>query len=293
MLFAWTAAFLFFSQSMTGARSGAPAAAELRARLAAYEHTVADAGRQDPAALSEIARLVIEAARRAPEVSSWSEACASTFIPESENCDSRLRAVLNRGSETAARRAEAGGALMARGDTAAADALAGWLKSVPVSALAPLAPIIALMPPTHAVPLLVRLAKSPSTADQSAACKVLGAFDRPEARDALARLVELNAPGTETWLLCMVARARLREPGTTQGLWGYGHSLQGDGLLYATRVMLEVGDQESAVQVLTDLTHRGSMRSRLDAAELLVDRKPEVAAPVVELAEADPDVRVR
>jgi hypothetical protein len=266
--------------------------ASTRTRLDAYEAAVAKTGRPDPEALAAIAGDVIVTARRSPKFLVWSEACASTEVSDNERCAERLRGILARSSETKAMRAEAASALMARGDKAAAATLSDALKTATPSALAPLAPILAEMPAPSAVPLLIRLVESSSTADQAVACRYLGGFDEPEVREALKKVVARNPPGTDAWVHCMLARARLREPDTRGAAWGYGHTLQGDGQIDAGQVLLELGD-DTGVQLLTDLTHRGPMKSRLRAATLLVDRAPDVAVPVIEASEiaAEPDLR--
>ena len=284
---ALVAAALAFVQA-----SSVPAAADVRARLAAYEQRLARTQSPDPAELGDIARVVIEQARRSPKFAVWTEACASTVVPDSDTCGPRLWAVLNRQTETRAARAEAASALVARGDAAAADALADALKGTPASALAPLAPILAELPAKRAVPLLVRLSQSSSPADQGLACRYLGGFDQAESRDAIRAIVAANPPGTEPWLLCMIAQAQLHETNTPGAVLGYAHSLPPSGLLYAGSVMLQLGDG-SAVQVLTDLTHRGTMSERLQAAALLADRAPDVAAVVVDQALAASDAALR
>jgi len=266
--------------------------ADIRARLDAYEKRTQQTNRPDPAALAEIGRLVIEQSRRSPKFQVWTEACASTVVAESHDCASRLRAILNRSTEPIERRAEAAAALIARGDTEAGAALHSALKTARTATLAPLAPIVALLPAADAVPLLTRLTASPSTAEQSVGCRYLGGFDTAEVRAAVTKVVDTNPPGTEPWLVCMIARARLRDV-DARTVAGYGHTLQGEGLLYAAGVMLEVGDQESAEQILTDLTHRGSTGSRLAAATQLIGHKNEVAIPIIEAALRDPDRDIR
>src|SRR5215831_21224774 len=108
---ALVAAALAFVQA-----SSVPAAADVRARLAAYEQRLARTQSPDPAELGDIARVVIEQARRSPKFAVWTEACASTVVPDSDTCGPRLWAVLNRQTETRAARAEAASALVARGD---------------------------------------------------------------------------------------------------------------------------------------------------------------------------------
>lgn len=262
------------------------------ARLDAYEAALARTGKPDPAALAAIAADVIVAARRSPSFVVWSEACASTLVPDDDRCATRLRAILERPTEAMRMRAEAASALIARGDARAAVVLADALRTATPAALAPLAPILAQMPARQAVPLLVRLSESPSTTDQSAACKYMGAFDDPAIREALKAVVARNPPGTDTWLYCMLARARLREPDTRNAAWGYGHTLQGEGQIDAGQVLLELGD-DAGVQLLTDLTHRGPTSARLRAASLLVDHAPAAAIPVIEAAEQDPEPGLR
>jgi hypothetical protein len=180
-----------------------------------------------------------------------------------------------------------------RNDPGAVAALSAMLTSATPAALGPLAPIIATMPAAQAVPLLIRLSTSSSATDQAAACRELGAFDKPEARAALARIAGETPPGTEPWLLCQISRARLREPGIPPGaVAGYGHTLQGEGLMFAAKVLVEVGD-ESARQVLIDLTHRGSVLSRVTAADMLIPIDREAAIPIIETGESDGDPAAR
>jgi hypothetical protein len=269
-----------------------PAPVDVRARVDAYERRLTRTRVQDPVELGDIARVVIEQARRSPRFVVWSEACGSTVVPDSDRCGPRLWQVLNRQTETLATRAEAASALLARGDTAAGDALADLLKTTRVSALAPLAPIIAELPARRAVPLLVRLAESASTQDQGLACRYLAAFDQDESRAAIRKVVGANPAGTEPWLWCMIGRERLHETNMPGAVLGYAHGLPAEGLLYAAQVMLDLG-QEGAIQVLTDLTHRGSTIDRLTAATVLADRAPEVAEPVIDIALASADPRLR
>jgi hypothetical protein len=294
MLLAVTSVLLVIAQSTTTAPpTRRPTGTEIRTRLDAYEKQVQQTGRPDPAALGEIGRLVIEQERRSQTFRTWSEACGSTAAPDSDNCGPRLWAVLKAPGQPLSRRAEAGAALIARGDPEAAGALSEILKPIAPAVLAPLAPIVATMPAARAVPLLVRLSESSSTADQSAACRELGGFDKPEARAALAKVVAASAPGTEPWLLCQISRGRLREPDIPPGaIAGYGHTLQGDGLMFAAQTMAANGD-DSARQVLTDLTHRGSFLSRVTAADLLIPLDRDAAIPIIEAGERDGDPQTR
>jgi hypothetical protein len=285
-----TTAFLIAAAAVVSV--AAQPAPDVRARLAAYEAQTAASGRPDPPALAAIARDVVAAARRAATFRVWSEACAVTTVPDSDRCAARLGAALDNTGGALATRAEAAAALMARGDKDAAEKLFQILAPTRVSALAPLAPIVALLPPRRAVPILTRLAESESKSDQSASCTALSGIDTAESRAAIARVVEGNAPGSEPWLLCMIARARLRDAISPAAVWGYGHALQGDNQLFAVRVMVEM-NHPSVEQVLTDLTRRGSTAERLGAADLLAPIAPDSAIPVIEAAEADADAGVR
>lgn len=264
----------------------------IRAQLDAYDARTAREGHPDRAALAAIARQVLEQERRSPAFAVWSEACASMVVPDSADCGPRLWAVLNGTTQPPAVRAEAAAALMTHGDAKASAALFDVLKDVETPKLAPLAPIIGRLPAGQAVPLLIRLATSSSPVLQGAACRVLGSFDTPDSRAALASVVAANPPGTETWLLCMVARARLRESDTAGALWGYGHGLGPDDQIYVAKAMVDAG-HESAVTVLTDLTHRGTRRARVDAALLLAPADPDAAGSVATAAERDPDPEIR
>jgi hypothetical protein len=261
-------------------------------RLASYEAAVAATGKADPQALAAIATDVITVARRSPKFVVWSEACAATAVPDGQQCATRLRAVLNRPTERTATRAEAASALITRGDTLAASTLAAVLQTAPTASLAPLAAIVARMPAAQAVPLLVRLSRSTSASEQAMACRYAAAFDDPAVRRALSEVTSRNSPGSDAWLYCMLGRARLGEPDTRGAVWGYGHTLQGAGQIYAAQILLDLGD-DSGVQMLTELTHRGAMRDRLSAAVLLIDRAPDAAIPVIDDAERDADPNLR
>ena len=265
---------------------------DIRARLDAYEKQVAITGSADPAALAAIARDVVGAARRSTLFGVWTEACGSTLVPESDQCGPRLWSVLNGRTATIGNRAEAAAALMARKEKGAAEKLFEVLGAQPITTIAPLAPIAARMPPRLAVRILTRLAESSSKTDQAAACQALSGIDTGESRAAISHLLGDNAPGSVPWLLCMIARARLREGVPAAALWGYGHTLQGEGLLFTARVMVETG-HDSATQTLTDLTRRGPMADRLRAADLLSPLDPSVAVAVIEAAEGDGDAAVR
>jgi hypothetical protein len=90
----------------------------------------------------------------------------------------------------------------------------------------------------------------------------------------------------------MIARARLHETVPPGAVAGYGDTLKDEGQLFAAKVMLESGN-DAAVELLTGLTHRGDARSRLVAADLLVDVRTEAAIPVIEAGETNPDPAIR
>ena len=269
-----------------------PTLGQLRARLDAYERKTAETRRPDSAELAGIANDVIEEARRSTTFSVWSGACASTAVPESADCSTRLWAVLNAPRQTTIRRANAASALMPKGDMAVADTLAGLLKTAPTGMLAQLLSIIRQLPARYAVPLLVRLSESPSEDDQGKSCEALSDFDVPESHTALSKIVDRNPPGTPSWLLCMIARARVHEATPPGAVAGYGDTLKGQGQLFAAKVMVELGN-DAAIQLLVDLTHRGDTSSRLTAADLLIEAKPDAAMPVIEAAETNPDPSIR
>ena len=283
--------FLGFAQAAV-APPARPTLGELRTRLGAYERKMAATGRPDAAELAAIANDVIEEGRRSATFSVWSQACASTMIPESADCSARLAAILNGPRETTTRRANAAAALIQKGDTAAAETVAGLLKPASLDMLTQLLPVIRQLPSRYAIPPLVRLSESPSPDDQGKSCEALSDFDVPEARTAVSKIVDQNPPGTPPWLLCMIARARLHEPTPPGAVAGYGDTLKGAGQLFAARVMLELGN-DAAIQLLTDLTHRGDTTSRLIVADLLINAKPDAAIPVIETAEANPDPSIR
>jgi hypothetical protein len=285
-------AVVFLSGIVPVAQSAGPSLSNLRVRLAAYERHARETGREDPAELERIAGAVIEDARRSATFSVWTEGCGSTVIGPSSECRDRLWAVLNAPRESTSRRAAAAAALMSSGDAAAADALASLLMTAPPSSIAQLAATVEKMPAKRAVPLLVRLSESPDADHQSRACEGLSSFEAPESHATFTRIVDANAPGTPPWLVCMIARARLHEPTPPGAVAGYGSTLQGHGQLFAAKVMLEAGN-DAAVQLLVDLTHRGSATDRLAVADLLVDAKPDAAIPVIDESAANPDAGVR
>jgi hypothetical protein len=285
-------AVLVFGLAQVAAPPGRATLAELRTRLDAYERKTAATKRDDPAELAAIASAVITETRRSTLFAVWVDACASTEVPESDDCSSRLWTVLNNTRETTVRRANAAVALTAKGEAAAADTLAGLLKTTPAPMLVQLLPVIRQLPARHAVPLLVRISQSPSRDDQAKSCEPLSDFDVPESHAALSTIVDGNPPGTGPWLLCMIARARLHDATPPGAIAGYGDTLKGLGQLFAARVMLELGN-DAAVQLLEDLTHRGDPNSRLVAADLLIGARPEAAIPVIEAAESNPEPSIR
>lgn len=269
-----------------------PATPSIPARLNAYEAHVAQTGHPDAEALASIARAVIEQGRRSRTFDTWSTACASTLVPDNEACGSRLHAVLDAADQTLTARAAAAAVLLERGDASGGVDLARILEKTATPKLTSLAPVIAKLPAGAAVPLLVRLARSGSEAAEEAACRALGGFDDPRSRAALRDIVSARPPGTRTWLVCMIARARLREPDTAGALWGYGHDLPVDDQTYVAQAMVEVG-HDSAGTLLTDLTHRGSPLTKVEAALLLAPADPAAAGAVAGDAETDPDPKVR
>ena len=263
----------------------------VRARLAVYERRISETGRHDPAELAAMARTVIDGNRRSQKFAVWSEACASTTVEDTSGCTNRLWAVFNGPDQPLVKKAEAGAALIARGDAKAADAMFTLFSRLDPPKLVPLVPIVAQLPATRAVPLLIRLTEVPHDSAQASACRALGAFDTPESRAALGRMAGAHPPGTRTWLLCMVARGRLREPDAQPALSGYGHTLGGDDLVDAAAAMAETG--QDATQLLTDLTRRGSARGRIAAATALVERNPEAAIRVADESLGSPDPSIR
>jgi hypothetical protein len=265
---------------------------DIRTRLAAYEKQVTATGRTDPAALAAIATDVVIAERRSGVFGIWSEACGTRIVPDDGNCGPRLWTLVNRVSAPLATRVEAASALLSRGDKQAPEALYAILRRAPLTALTPFEPIIEMLPAPRAVAILGRLAGSPSETDQSAACKGLSRFDTQESRTAIGQILTKNAPASGPWLMCMIARARLHDAVPTTAVWGYGHTLQGDGQFFAAEVMIE-NDPDSATQLLTDLSRRGPMLGRLRAAELIAAADPAAAIPVIEAGEIDNDAAVR
>jgi HEAT repeat protein len=269
-----------------------PAPPDIRARLAAYEKQVQLTGRADPAALEAIGRLVLDRAKQSSKFPVWSEACASALVGVGGDCSTRLWVVLKSSARPLSMRAEAAAALIERGDTGAPAALFDAIRNLGAAQLAPLAPIIRLMPESRAVPLLIRVLESPAAADQVVGCRALGTIDAADVRGALAKAVASNAPGTEAWSVCMVARARLREPDAVTTLWGYGQELEGEDLLDAAKAMLDVGD-DRGVDFLKLLTRRGSSQVQVAAAERLVDLDAETANRVADAKLHDPEPQVR
>jgi len=285
-------ALVLLAATQRPAQPVGPTLGDLRVRLAAYERQATETGRQDPAELERIARGVIEDARRSSVFAVWSEACGSTAIGPSADCAARLWAVLNATRESTSRRAAAAAALISGGDTSAADTVAPLLMAAPLATIAQLAPIIEKMPAKHALPLLVRLSGSEDADHQARACEGLSGLDVPESHTAITKIVDGNAPGTPPWLVCMIARARLHEPTPPGAVAGYGNTVGGYGQLFAAKVMLESGN-DAAVQLLVDLTHRGSAADRLAVAELLVNAKPDDAIPVIDAALGNSDAALR
>jgi HEAT repeat protein len=234
---------------------------------------------------------VVVQARRSSTFAIWSAGCASTSVPDDDRCGARLWTVL-RSQERTTIRAAAAAALVARGEPEAVHALADLLRTAQPSTLVQVLPIIEKLPAADAVPLLVRLSQSSSETDQSKACEALSAFDDPASRAAITKTVAGNPAGTRPWLYCMIARARLHETVPPGAVAGYGDTLKDEGQLFAAKVMLESGN-DAAVELLTGLTHRGDARSRLVAADLLVDVRTEAAIPVIEAGETNPDPAIR
>ena len=269
----------------------APSMDEVKTRLQVYERRTAS-GRPDAEALAAVARMVVARALDSRRFDVWSQACLSGLAPETAQCQPRLLGALRQAAAPLADRSAAGAALARRGDKGATAEYFALVKDLPAKDLATIAPDLRALPEAQATPLLLRLLESPDSAHQIAACKVLGAIDTAQVRQALQAAVEKAAPGQDAWRNCMVARARLREPDSMLMISGYSRDMRQADLLDAATVMLEVGNEQGDY-LLRKLTREAPGIVRLRAAEQITKTDAAYAARFVEGGLEDPDARVR
>ncbi len=272
-------------------RSKPPTMDEVNTRLKEYERQV-DQGKDNPASLAAVARMVVARAMNSRRFEIWSDVCLSGFAPEGGDCQARLQSVLRNRTAPLPERSAAGAALARRGDKAAVREFLDLVKGLPADQLADIAPDLRALPDAEATPLLLRVLHSPDAADQATACRVLGAIDTPEVRNELRAAVDRATPGQSTWNTCMVARARLGEPDSTIAISGYSRGMQGEDLLDASMAMLEIGNEQGDF-LLRKLTREAPGVVRLKAAGQLVATDPGYAAKFAGIGLGDPDPKVR
>jgi HEAT repeat protein len=266
---------------------------EIRTRLEAQERRT-PAGQPDAAIFGEIARLVFDRAAQSRNFPVWSEACASPFAVERQDCTSRLWSVLKNTGALVKDRATAGAALVSRKEPEATAALQSLVKGLETSQLAQIAHVLRALPDAQSVPLLARLLASPAPGEQVAACQVLGTISSVNVRPELQQAVAQAPPGTDVWNACMVARARLGEPDSVNTISGYSHHMSGDALLDAAEAMVAVGN-EQGIDVLKKVGREASPMVQLAALEQLAVADSEYAARFAEpkLQDANPAVRAK
>jgi len=261
---------------------------ELKRRLAAY----AARDQKDPAALRPIAQLALEAVATAPTFEVWIEACSSPYVPERSGCRDALWRTLKQQDAPLLQRVRSGAALIRRGDKSAVSLVAQLVPKLTNRELASVASAVALLPASTAAPVLLRLLGSQEVADKTAACRALGAVDIAEVRAALQSVVAQSPPSLQPWNACQVARARLKEPDSMATISGYSRYMEGEDLLHAANVMLDIGN-EQGVFLLRRLTRDAPSIVQLRAAERLAATDPDAAARIVDAKINDPDPRVR
>jgi hypothetical protein len=289
----WLYVALAVAQAATPPRPIPAMESEIKALLTAYEKRD-PALPPDAAALGKIARMVMAKTARSQLFRVWSEECASTFVTDKAGCDGKLQRVLDDTTKPIPVRAAAGAILMKHQVAKSADRVFALLKPLTPAQLTPVVGIVRQLPPDRAVPLLVRVLRSPDETLKVAACRELGAFDTPQAREALKKAVTEAVPGMEVWKACTLARVRLQEPDTAGAINGITHESGADALVDAADVMSDLGN-ENVVYVLQRIGREGGPLAQMDAAARLADKDPDFAARLVDgrLADPDPEVRAR
>ncbi len=267
-----------------------PTAAQLRARLAAYEKAVEDR-RPNPEELSAIAKGVMARSLLPTAGDALVVACSSKVWTDPE-CPDKLRAMARRKTAAVEPRARAAAALVALKDKEAAAGLLAILKPLPLARLAALAPTLEALPAKQSAPLLDAMLESNTPDVQVAACRTLAHIDAPETRQSLAAYLAKAPKGTVPWYSCVLASAQLGDPANQQMARYITNYLAGDELLAAADLWMTV-DRDRAISHLQQITRESRGLARFEAAERLAPTHPEEAQTIMDqgLADDRPEIK--
>ena len=263
---------------------------EIRTRLSAYEQSVA-ANRANPEELASIAATVVKQVAASQTPDAVIQACRSEYGPKDADCGPKLWSIAKQQGLSTSQRISAASVLVSRKDPEAAAFLLELAKSVPPVQLARSAELLKGLPAERAVPLLAPLLKSGDAGAAAAGCRALAAIPGQASRQAIGAFLQTAPRGTGQWFACTIAAARLGDPeaGRTTGF--ITPYLAGEDLLDAGDVLLPA-DREQGVGLYLQATRESRGLTRLEAADRLVDYKPDVAAELARLALTSNDVQV-
>lgn len=290
MLFAALPALVLAALLQSPAAAAPPTAAQLRARLVAYERNAA-ANRPDPAELAAIATGVLQRATLSTNADAVVVACSSKVWTDA-GCSAKLWAIARRTTATLDTRAHASAALVALKDDAAAPFLYSLVKAAAPARLAAAAPTLKSLPARQSVPILAGMLGSKSPDAEVAACRTLAGIDAAESRQVISDYLSGAPPGTPSAYACILASAALGDPANVRMAGYITNHLSEDNLVAAAEVLMNV-DRTRAISHFLQATRESRGLPRLDAAERLASLEPEAAQQVMEQSLADdrPEIR--